>query len=324
MNSIHDDVILTNIIPYLDGPSLASLTSVSSNLHNLITSDTNHLWSHMCFATWPSLNNPRIRHVISTFKPDGPRSFFSQAHGASQHDLINRGERRHRLKVREFISAVDIRFKDNLIFSETVVTVDTDTSWFGCAPFRVDMLNVDQKAAEEVSRLTKVKHPKTDNECGALLHDLTLSWIIVDSVNGTTVNLSSDQPVSVERHWLTGEVLVQFCTVLAGGGEHELVKCGIKVTLGGSEGSEMMMEVREVSLVMKDMDGKHLNGEGSLVNLEWALQGNKIRGRYEEFLEKKRERKEREVRREQRLDLCCVTFGVTLVLSSFLLFVVYW
>ncbi|KAL9684182.1 hypothetical protein QQ045_021616 [Rhodiola kirilowii] len=304
MDAVHHDVILTSILPCLDGPALASLSCTSTTLRDLIDSNSHRLWLNICYDTWPSVLDPRIRHFISTFPPAGPRSFFSQSY-ASQ--LRSTHFQRCSRRLTEFISAVDLRYKGNVIFSKMAETTDTETSWFRNSPFRVDM--IDQK---DVVQTSTFKHPTTDEACDQLSHDLTLSWIVIDPVNARAANLSSVHPVSVHRHWLSGEVTVEFCSVLVGekknnekvfgrrsaDGAAEVVKCGMRVTLGGAEeGGEM--EVREVSLVMEDIDGKHLNGEGSLVILEGGLDGNKMR-KYEEFLERKRLRKENELRREQR------------------------
>uniref|UniRef100_A0A7N0V2H7 F-box protein n=1 Tax=Kalanchoe fedtschenkoi TaxID=63787 RepID=A0A7N0V2H7_KALFE len=327
MDSLHPDIILTGILPFLDGPTLASLGCASTTFRDLLSSDScRQLWSHICLVTWPSLSTPRLRRLLSTFPPDGPHSFFSQSYALHLRSAHRPTPNRQARQLTEFISAVDIYHKGNPIFSKTAETAETETSWFRYSPFRVDL--VDPKDAAHTSTL---QHPTTDDACGGLMQELTLSWIVIDPVNGRAANLSSGHPVSVQRHWLSGEAMLQFCSVVprgrssrirkggfGRGAAGELVKCEIRVTLGGSEGGEM--QVREVSLVMEDMDGKCLNGEGSLVNLEWALKGHKW-GRYEDFLEKKKERKERVVKREERLDLFCVAFGIGF-LSSIFLFVV--
>jgi hypothetical protein len=152
---------------------------------------------------------------------------------------------------------------------------------------------------------------------------MTLSWVSIDPLGGRAVNLSSFQPVTVKRHWLSGEVQVGFAAILPrdqkrATGEH--VQCGIVVTCGGSEKGEM--QVREVSLQMEDMDGMYLTGKESLVILQRALiegkrVGNKRRveegkKRYKDYLEMKRERRERKLRNEGRMDKLCIAFGLAI------------
>lgn len=170
------------------------------------------------------------------------------------------------------------------------------------------------------------------------MEDMSLSWILIDPVGQRAVNLSSHKPVSVQRHWLSGEVQVRFASILPTADQKKKkgsvtvpvwgtagrgVQCGIMMTCGKwSEGGEM--QVREVSMEMENMDGKHLNGRESLVILEKALEGKRGksrnreeegRRRYEEYVEKKKERRERKLRTEGALDIFCVAFGVSIFVA---------
>lgn len=191
-----------------------------------------------------------------------------------------------------------------MIFSKVVET-ETVSGWFRCSPFRIDMLEPKDVVP------TPIRFPLGGgNTCRELAEDLTLSWIMIDAAGRRAMNLSSHRPVSVQRHWLSGEVHVRFDAVLGGdrGSATECVQCGIAVTCGGSEGGDL--QVREVNLQVEDMDGTFLNGKDSLVILDRALEGKKVkRKKLEEFMEKKRERKERKVRREGTLDMMCLAFG---------------
>lgn len=325
--TIHPDILEAHILTRLDGPALASVSCASSQLRSL--SSSHHLWTTACHSTWPSTNSPRLRHIISTF-PDGPRSFFSQSFvlPLPVNDSKNLGLSP---PPPELISAVDIYYRDRLVFSKVQET-ETITDWFRCSPFRIDL--IDPKNVV----LTTVTHPD-EAACHDLAKDMTLSWIMIDPIRLRTVNLSSWRPVSVRRHWLSGEVQVQFGSVLSGekGCGSELVQCVVVVTCGGSEEGEM--QVREVSLQMEDMDGMHLTGKDSLVIFNRALFGGKSKskskskgisaGRREvesrrwcdEFLEITRMRRERKLRREGRLDTMCIGFGLSLFFAGFWLFV---
>ncbi|CAK9159858.1 unnamed protein product [Ilex paraguariensis] len=152
---------------------------------------------------------------------------------------------------------------------------------------------------------------------------MALSWILIDPIGRRAVNLSSYKPVSVQQHWMNGEMQVRFALILAS--DHKkspsgFVQCEIVVTCDGPKGGEM--QVKEVSLEVEDMDGKHLTGGDSLVILQQALEGKKGKGanrekearrRYMEFLDMRRDRKERKLRVEGTLDMFCVAFGVTLI-----------
>lgn len=326
VTDIHPDVLRTHILTRLDGPALAAVASTSSQLHCL-TADPN-LWAELCRSTWPSTATQRLHALISEF-PNGPRSFFSdsfprlsyhsETSTSSSPSSATYSRRRHRHRRHHFtpelISAVDIYYRGEMVFSKVVET-ETLSGWFRCTPFRIDML--DPKDVVQ----TPIKFPIGDgNTCWELSEDLTLSWIMIDTAGRRAMNLSSYRPVSVQRHWLSGEVHVRFAAVLEGerGTATECVQCGIAVTCGGWEGGNL--QVREVNLQVEDLDGTYLNGKDSLVILERALEGKtgrRGRKKLEEFMAKKRERKERTLWREGTLDMVCLAFGF-LGFATFLL-----
>ncbi|KAM3339906.1 putative F-box protein [Capsicum galapagoense] len=348
-SGLHPDIIQAHILTRLDGPSLASTSCSSTTLHQL--SSVNHLWLRVCHSTWPSTTTPRVRHVISTFHDDSYRNFFSQSFSVPdiEDELIiqDRPEssanylmwaphavcvkicscyylgRKQWIQVnstsarpRELISAVDVHYRNEVIFSN-VQESETTSSWFQSSPFRIDMIDLKDVIS------TTIKHPNDDDTCTDLIKNMELSWILIDPIGRRSMNLSSLKAVSVQRHWLTGEVQVRFSSILTVDRKRGHVQCEIVVTCGGSEVGEM--QVREVSLEMEDMDGSHLNGRDSLVILQKALEGKRgnnrgNRGeigkkRYKEFLEMRRERKEKKLRREAALDVLCVAFGISIFVA---------
>lgn len=316
-SSLHPDVIEAHILTRLDGPSLASVSSSSTTLHRL--SSQHHLWSNVCQSTWPSTATSRLPRVISSFPDGGSRAFFANSFPLPLLDPSAAAVQvRSTPPPTELISAVDIRYKDDLIFTNVQET-ETLSGWFRCSPFRIDLLEPKDVVP------TSIKHPEGDDTCLALIADMSLSWILIDPVGRQAVNLSSHRPVSVQRHWLSGEVQVRFSSILAANhtaSSGGMVQCGIVVTCGRSEGGEM--QVREVSMEMEDMDGMHLNGKDSLVILHKAMEGKKGnavdreeegRRRYKKYMEMKRERKERKLRTEGALDILCVAFGVSIFVA---------
>ncbi|XP_059646628.1 probable F-box protein At2g36090 [Cornus florida] len=319
--AVHPDLLRSHILTRLDGPTLASASSASSQLHALAADD--HIWTNICHSTWPSSSAPRIRHIISTF-PNGGRSFFADSFPLALPDpTTNSPSNLHppspspsSSSSPELISAVDIHYQNKLIFTKVQET-ETLTGWFLCSPFRIDLLDPKDMVH------TAIKHPKGDDMCTDLAEEMSLSWIVIDPITRRSMNLSSYKPVSVQRHWLSGEVQVRFASILAGdkkGSASELVQCGIVVTCGASEEGEM--QVREVNLQVDDMDGMFLTGKESLVILQRALEGKRGkggrkreeegRGIYQEYLERKRERGERKLRTEGTLDTLCVGFGLSI------------
>ncbi|KAL0338668.1 UNVERIFIED_CONTAM: putative F-box protein [Sesamum angustifolium] len=310
LSALHPDIVRSHVLSRLDGPALGSAACCSTTLRQLSSDD--NPWSDICHSMWPSTTSQRLSHLVSSFPGGGPRAFFSHAFPvlASDRNLTRSSSN----PPSEFISAVDIRYKDNLIFTKVQET-ETVTGWFRCSPFRIDLLEPKDVVP------TPIKHPEGEEACRDMIDDMMLSWILIDPIRGQAVNLSSHKPVSVERHWLTGEVQVRYASILAV--DQRQVQCGIVVRCGGSEcGDEM--QVREVSLEIEDMDGTHLNGKESLVFLQGALEGKKGTGinrveegqrRYKAYVEMKRERRERKLRTEGALDMFCVAFGVSIFVA---------
>lgn len=323
ISDVHQDIIKTHILTRLDGATLASASCASSHLHALSAEE--QLWREICSSTWPSVDDSRVRHVISSF-PGGYRSFFSDSFPFLHHRSPPKHHRRRhdRPFLAEIISAVDVHYKESLIFSK-VQENETKSDWFLCSPFRFDLLG------QKESVQTPIRHVGEDQAwLDHLEENLKLSWILIDPTRNRAVNVSSRSPVSVQRHWLTGDVQLRFHTFVPGGeGSSELVQCAVVVTCEGKVGGEM--HVREVSMQVEDLEGKHLNGKESLVILQGAMEsgkrkkerkGGEGKERFEEFLKMKRERKERKQRRERALDMACIAAGLTIFVAfwSFLLF----
>lgn len=212
------------------------------------------------------------------------------------------------------ISAVDVRYRNKLILSKTHET-ETETGWFLCSPFRVDLL--DQK--EPVSSPAKFHGSGEETLQSELENNLTLSWILIDPSTKRAANFSSLRPVSVTFHWLTADVQARYATVLGS------FLCTVLVTCRGKEGGDVL-QLKEVSLQVEDMEGRTLSGKESLVILQEAMEGGKKAGkrgdddddereRYVEFMRRKREMRERKHRRERRLDLACMATGVTIFVA---------
>ncbi|XP_022730183.1 F-box protein At2g27310-like [Durio zibethinus] len=324
ISTVHPDIIQSHILTRLDGPSLASFACTSSQLHALSTEE--NLWQNICSSTWPSVNHPRVQEFISTF-PSGHRSFFSDSFPFPDPQPLKLDVNSLTLP-KELISAVDIFYQNKIIYSK-VEEMETSSGWFLCSPFRVDLLD------PKDSTSTPIKYfggSKDDTWLKHLEENLSLSWIVIDPTRKKAVNMSSRRAVSLQRHWLTGDVQVRFGTVVMSGDElrgssRELVECAVVVMCGGKEGEDM--HVREVSMVMDDMEGKALNGKDSLLILEGVMErgrrrgnGNEGKEKYEEYEGKKRERKKRKQRKERALDLVCITIGVAgfVTLCSAMLF----
>ncbi|KAJ9558724.1 hypothetical protein OSB04_013338 [Centaurea solstitialis] len=321
---LHEDIIKTHILTRLDGQTLAAAASTSSRLQSLCSDPK--LWSDICSSNWPSTDDVLVAEAISNF-PSGHRSFFSDAFPSPAHRLTTAATTAS-IPTSRIICAVDLRYGNDLVFSKVESTNTTPSDWFRSSPFRVDLL----EPKEIVPSSVKITGDGDDHVILSSLQDhVTLSWIMIDPTRNRAVDLSSVRPVSVQRNWLTGDIELTFAVVVSSEETFDHVSCNILVTCGVKEGGEL--HVSGVSLTVLDVDGKCLSGKDSMVILQGLAVaprrgrkhghgGGEERERYEEYVQRRRERNEITERRERRLDMACVASGVGFFVAfwSFALF----
>ncbi|CAI9105695.1 OLC1v1004678C1 [Oldenlandia corymbosa var. corymbosa] len=336
ITEVHPDIIQTHILTRLDGPTLASASCASSRLHDLCIEE--NLWKRICNDNWPATADPSVQQIISTF-PAGHRSFYSDSFPALPDPKRHPGQRRRpessgemigKIETRELVSAVDIHYGDQLLYSK-VVTTEASSGWFMCSPFRIDLLDPKEIVPTSVKLDVEGEEEKTMK---SVEENMRLSWILIDPVKKRAVNMSSIRPVEVRRHWLTGEIQVRYSTVMAcaantaGSSAGGFVNCKIMVTCGaGKESGDL--QVKEVSMQVEDMEGKIISGKDSLVILQEGMDGKRRKVEvgeekrmYELFLESRREWRERKQSRERRLDMVCIATGVS-IFMAFWIFVLF-
>ncbi|KAL5708561.1 hypothetical protein ACHQM5_019346 [Ranunculus cassubicifolius] len=286
ISSIHSDILHTHILTRLDGQSLASLSFTSSELRSLSNDET--LWTAICHSTWSSFSDAHfytLSQLISNF-PNGARSFFSDSFPLllTQPVISQSPNNPQSLCPIEIISAVDIHYKDKLLFSKVQETA-THSRYFQCSPFRIDLID----SEKGIPTPLKLK----DGISMSLMDDLRLSWIIV--IGQKAANFSSFKPVSVQHYRLTNDSRVKFATILSIDQEVE-VKCEITVTFEGD------MEVSEVSMHVENMDGFGLNGKDSLEVLGRAIMnGERRMGSSDEAKERVEKYEQRTMKRSGKM-----------------------
>ncbi|CAJ2660214.1 unnamed protein product [Trifolium pratense] len=301
ITTIHPDIIQSQILTRLDGTTLTSAASTTSHLHNLCTQ--NHLWQKITTTTWPSLNDTLTKSLISTF-PNSHRSIFSDSFPSIHYSSASTppDDSSSPSPLKELISAVDLYYKGKPVFSKVLKT-ETHKGWFLCSPLWIEILE-----PNEIIQ-TQIKFDQND-VVEWLENNLSLSWIIISPTRKRSVNLSSRLPVTVKRHWLTDELEVLYAVVMG------LVQCTVKVTCCGKSGGEM--HVREVSLSMEDMYGRHLIGRDSLGILQEVMENGerkkvdveKMKSGFEEFCLMKREKIERKLKREKVIDMVIMVIAI--------------
>ncbi|AET01795.2 F-box protein [Medicago truncatula] len=92
-----------------------TIAASSVELRHLICNNNNNLWRNICTSKWPSLMDPIVNDVISTF-PGGYSSFFSDAFPSLHHHT---NSHRSYPPPPELIHAIDICiYMENMSFPE--------------------------------------------------------------------------------------------------------------------------------------------------------------------------------------------------------------
>ncbi|KAK6937512.1 hypothetical protein RJ641_031020 [Dillenia turbinata] len=355
MASLGSD-ILYDILRRLDGPTLASAACACAAFCSI--SKDEKLWESACASLWPSTNRDDVKKLIMSI--GGFKKFYADCFPliinkevpefqwddfleypewteAEYYGDMNEFES---ILPSDFVSIVDIRYKDKIICSKVlwgIPNANGVNGWFYNCPFRLDLLNYsarDDDRESEVTlsvcdglpQITSMERERKDGRLWQELCDGTrLSWIVVNRKMQQAVNLSSWSPLGGQRHWPTDkDFLIRFGSILPA---KEILPCQVvecvlvmkfRVVHTEGEGIETTLKVTELSMQLEDMEGAHVNGRNSLLVLKEALNCRRSKN-YSEVLESchqyskvQSELKEEKMRNENRIDrLCaCIFSGI--------------
>ncbi|RZR73945.1 hypothetical protein BHM03_00030032 [Ensete ventricosum] len=306
IEDVHPDMLI-RALRHLDGQALAAASCATAHLRAIASQPD--LWRDLCVTTWPSLRHPRLLRLLSS-SPDAHRSFFSDAFPSpSPLTVLTDDDDDDASLPSELISAVDLYHQGAPVLSRVVET-DTSTLWFRGAPFRIDAL--DRKDPPPPPSPTL---PAAAAEPFISPEDLTLSWVVIDPHRRRAMIATGRHPVAVDRHWITGETVVRFASVLG-----EECALGVVVTCGEETG-----HVLEMSLMAEGIDGVCLRGRDGLAVIHAAMEGDRkreeakevARRKWEEFVGRRQKRREAVARRERAVDLACLAVGGAAFLGLF-------
>ncbi|CAJ2663306.1 F-box protein at2g27310-like protein [Trifolium pratense] len=291
------DIILTHILPRLDGETLTALSAVSSEFFHMICKDNNsRLWVNVCISTWPSL----LSHtwvgfhgmIISDF-PGGCRSFFSDAFPSLHHrnnppppppppkfpsvadfayvfDVFLQGERE---RERELLCA----------------NIGSQSIKIGTCGATRSFRFVDSCDLWNILNFIPVKKDGCEEY---LKEKLRFSCVLISSLYSEISSRSTIKhagslfrpcckPVSVTTN--NGSVVAVYETLLpmAGVWEYftEMVKCEVKVKCEWKNEEEDKFYVRRIKIRMEDMDGIVVNENQAAIILMNAIENGERRGR---------------------------------------------
>ncbi|XP_051114815.1 probable F-box protein At2g36090 [Andrographis paniculata] len=349
--SLDQDLVL-DIMSRLDGCTLAAMASTCTCLSDAARED--RLWQKICGDTWPSTSNRLLRVQIASSNQGGFKSFYANAfplilYKATREALENipaGSANDTEPSPWDFMSLVDIYFKGSIICSKVVDGIMESTygncndnvKRFLCYPFKLDLHSVhspkdssnyyqDFGSLEDYTKLPPDAfkgYEDREDACKELLQDLRLSWILFDKRQGKAVNISSWKARSIYRSnpSANGYVLCFGCIIPIDDDNiltQPVAECVItaKCNLMIKQGC---IKWKEITLVIKQIDGSHLNGERSMVVMKQATNCTRsinhclVELGYQQFYKLKNELKWRNEQEESSANiLSAVTAIVTLL-----------
>ncbi|KAF8401651.1 hypothetical protein HHK36_012597 [Tetracentron sinense] len=354
MGSLNSDLFY-DILRRLDGATLASAACACAAFCSI--SKEERIWENACFSLWPSTKRDDVRNLISSI--GGFRKFYADCFPLivnkyvpvvqwdsylaypeewAEADYYGDENELESISPSDFVSIVDIRYKDKAIYSKVIWGIpDTDgfNGWFYNCPFRIDLFGysdmndeheegVTLSAANGLPSITSIERERKDGKLWKELRDgIRLSWIVVNKKVNQAANLASWSPLGGQRHWPTDkDFLIRFGSILPA---KDILPCQVvecifvmKFRLIHNEGedSQTTLKLTELSMQLEDMGGAYVNGRNSLLVLKEALSCHRSKN-YSEVLESchlyskaQSELKEEKTRNENRLDRLCMVSGI--------------
>lgn len=355
MTSLNSDLFY-DILGRLDGPTLASAACTCAAFSSI--SKEEKMWENVCRSLWPSTDREDVSDLILSI--GGFRKFYANCFPLivnkevpvaqwdyyleypeewGEDDYYGDLDEFDTISPTDFVSIVDIRYKDKTIYSKVlwgIPDADGFDGWFYNCPFRIDLLSysagdedrndkVTLSVADGLSPLISIEKERKDGKLWKELHDgIKLSWIIVNKKVKQAANVASWSPLGGQRHWPTDkDFLMRFASILPA---KDILPCKVVecilvmkfrvIQMGEGDGSRTTLQLTELSMQLEDMGGAHVNGRNSLLVLKEALSCRRSKN-YSEALEScnlyskvQSELKEEKMRNESWLDKMCIISGI--------------
>ncbi|KAF5197983.1 F-box protein [Thalictrum thalictroides] len=355
MTSLNSDLFY-DILGRLDGATLASAACTCAAFCSI--SKEEKIWENVCRSLWPSIDREDVRNLISSI--GGFRKFYADCFPLivnkevpvaqwdyyleypeewGEDDYYGDIEEVDSISPSDFVSIVDIRYKDKSICSKVLWGIpDSDgfNGWFSSCPFRIDLLsysdgneNHNEKVmlseSDGLPPITSIERERKDGKLWKELREgIKLSWIIVNKKVKQAANVASWSPLGGQRHWPTDkDFLIRFGSILPA---KDILPCKVVecilvmkfrvIQMRQGEGSQTTLQLTELSMQLEDMGGSHVNGKNSLLVLRESLSCQRSKN-YSEALESchlyskvQSELKEEKMRNESWLDRLCIISGI--------------
>ncbi|XP_012092265.1 F-box protein At2g27310 [Jatropha curcas] len=359
MGSLSSDIFY-DILRRLDGPTLASAACACAAFCSI--SKEEKLWENVCSSMWPSTNREDVKSLIASI--GGFRKFYADCFPLIVNKEVLEYQWNENLEYPEewneaeyygdidefvsiapsdFVSIVDIRYKDKTICSKVlwgIPNANGFNGWFYNCPFRIDLLTyaardddsegeVFLSVSDGLPPIISMEKERKDGKLWRELCDgLRLSWIVVNKKIKQAANLASWSPLGGQRHWPTDkDFVIRFGSILSA---KDILPCQVvecilimkfRVIRTEGEGNHTTLKLTELSMQLEDMEGAHVNGKNSLLILKEALSCRRSKN-YSEVVESchlyskvQSELKEEKMRNESRIDRLCIISGIAAFLT---------
>ncbi|KAF8394438.1 hypothetical protein HHK36_020646 [Tetracentron sinense] len=344
-----------DILRRLDGSTLATAACACAAFSSI--SKEERIWENVCCSLWPSIKREDVRSLISSI--GGFRKFYADCFPLivnkdvpvvqwdsyleypeewAEADYYGDMDDFESISPSDFVSLVDIRYKDKPIYSKVlwgIPDADSFNGWFYNCPFRIDLFSysdiddeheggVTLSVADGLPPIKSIERERKDGKLWKELRDgIKLSWIVVNKKVKQAANLASWSPLGGQRHWPTDkDFLLRFGSILPA---KDILPCQVaecilimkfRVIHTDGEGSQTSLKLTELSMQLEDMGGAYVNGRNSLLVLKEALSCRRSKN-YSEVVEScnlyskaQSELKEEKMRNESRLDRLCIVIGI--------------
>lgn len=354
MASLSSDLCY-DILRRLDGATLASAACACAAFSSI--SKEERLWENVCCSMWPSTSRDDVKSLISSI--GGFKKFYADCFPLivnkevpqfrlngyleypeewTEADYYGDVDELENISASDFVSIVDIRYKDKTICSKVlwgIPNANGVNGWFYNCPFRIDLPTNSARDDDQASEVTlsvsdglpPITSMEKERKDGKLWQDLRdgirLSWIVVNRKINQAANLSSWSSLGGQRHWPTdNDFLIRFGSILPAKDilPCQAVECILimrfRVIRTEGIGTETTLKLTELSMQLGDMEGAHVNGRNSLLVLKEALSCQRSKN-YSEALEScqlyskvQNELREEKMRNESRLDRLFILGGI--------------
>ncbi|KAK4389610.1 F-box protein [Sesamum angolense] len=287
--------LLVEIMSRLDGSNLAATASTCTALRDAAGDE--RLWQKLCNETWPSTSNGHLQFQIASSKTGSFKSLYTDAFPLVLYKLV-----------------FCYPFKLDLLDFYCPVGASHDFQDFGSTENNLSKLPLAAFTGCE----------GREDLCNKIVGDLQLSWILYDKRKGRAVNISSWKPQSIYRNNPPEEgYVICFGSIIPIEDSrlpHTLAECVITVKCKLMIKQECI-RWREISLVINDRSGSHLNGEQSMAVMKQALicprsiNHYMVELGYQQFCKQKIEMKLRQQQEESLANILCAAMAIAALLG---------